>query len=170
MTSTYRRNLPIMLLILCAAGGCGYRLTGQSGLYRDDVETVFVPTVLNRTFARDDAAQLTDALVRQIATRTPYRVADAGLADTALEVTITEIRRATTSRDRFTALPNEQLYVVVIDFTWKDLRSGKTLVSREHFEQTAATYPTLGEGEFHASQEAAEALAAGIIEELTANW
>lgn len=170
MTSTYRRSLPLLLLILSALGGCGYALSGQTGLYRDDVETVFVPTVLNRTFARDDSAQLTDALVRQIATRTPYRVAAAGLADTSLEVIITEVRRATTSRDRHTALPNEQLYVVVVDFTWKDLRSGRTLVSREHFEQTAAVYPTLGEGEFHASQQATEALAAGIIEELTGNW
>lgn len=160
----------MLTLLLCTLGGCGYRVTGQTGLYRDDVKTVFVPTVLNRTFSRSDSAQLTDALARQLETRTPYRVADAGTADTSLEVTITQVRRATTSRDRFTALPNEQLYVVVADFTWKDLRTGRILVSREHFEQTAATYATLGEGQFHASQEAAEALAAGIIEELTANW
>lgn len=160
----------ILLLVVWQAGGCGYRLSGNAGLYRDDVKTVFVPTVLNRTFYRSDSSQLTDALVREIQTRTPYRITDAGSADTSLEVTITQVRRSTTSRDRFTALPNEQIYVVVVDFTWKDLRSGGTLVTREHFEQTAPVYATLGEEDFHGSQEAAEALAAGIVEELTSDW
>jgi hypothetical protein len=58
----------------------------------------------------------------------------------------------------------------MVNFTWKDLRSGKILVQRTNFEQTATYYPSLGEGEYVGEQSAAESLAAGIVHELEAAW
>lgn len=159
--------LPILGLLL---GGCGYRISGSRGLYPDNVETVSVPTVTNETFARGDTARLTSALVTQLERRTPYRVAPAARADTVLEVTITDVRRRLTSRDPGSSVPNEQLYVVLADVVWKDLRTGEVLVRLENLEQTATMYPTLGESDFFASQEAAEQLAIGIVEAMGDDW
>ncbi|MCS7032800.1 MAG: hypothetical protein NZ561_02265, partial [Phycisphaerae bacterium] len=68
------------------------------------------------------------------------------------------------------AIPQEQLYKITVNFVWKDLRTGKILVERRNFEQTATFYPTLGEGRFVGSQQAAEQLARGIVQELQADW
>ncbi len=161
----------MIVLALCGMlCGCGYRMAGSRGLYTDQVNTVAVPTVTNETLSRSDTAQLTSALVRQLEARTPYRVASVEEADAMLEVTITDARRRTTSRDRFHALPNEQLYVVLADVVWKDLRTGEELLRLENFEQTSVLYPTLGESDFFASQEAAEELAAGIVEAMGGDW
>jgi hypothetical protein len=163
-----------MLLLLASGcllvGGCGYRMAGAEGIYPENVETVSVPTVSNETFARADTARLTSAIVNELEKRTPYRVAPVSRADTVLEVTITSVRRRMTSRDPGSSLPNEQLYVVLADVLWKDLRTGEVLVRLENLEQTALLYPTLGESDFLASQEAAEALAAGIVEAMGDDW
>jgi hypothetical protein len=50
------------------------------------------------------------------------------------------------------------------------LRSGKILVRRESFEQTAPLYPTLGEDQFVAEQQNIERLALAIVQELQADW
>jgi hypothetical protein len=159
--------LPILTLLLT---GCGYRMGGSEALYPDNVETVSVPAVTNETFARADTARLTSALVTQLERRTPYRVAPVARADTVLEVTITDVRRRLTSRDPGSSLPNEQLYVVLADVVWKDLRTGQVLFRLENLEQTATMYPTLGESDFFASQEAAEQLAIGIVEAMGHDW
>ncbi len=156
-----------MALVAC---GCGYRLAGPAGLYPDNIETVAIGTVSNETFERADTARLTSALIRELETRTPYRTAPLARADSVLEVTITRIARRTTSRNPGSAIPDEQLYVVLADVLWKDVRTGKVLLRLENFEQTAALYPTLGESGFISSQEAAEELAAGIVEAMGGAW
>ena len=170
MTRRLAAVLALATLLAFCAGGCGYRLVGPQGLYRSDVRTVAVPTVGNETFYRADTERLTDALVKAVQAKTPYRVAPAAVADSQLEVTITNVQRRTTARDRITAVPEEQLYVVRVDLTWKDLRSGKTLTRITDLEQTTTQYQTLGEGIFIASQQAAEELAGGIVEELGGTW
>ena len=161
--------VPLFLLGL-GSGACTYRFAGSEQLYPEHVNTVAIPTVTNATAKRGDTAQLTWALVRELESRTPYRVETLERADTVLEVKIADIRRRTTSRDRVTATPDEQLYVVIANVVWKDLRTGELLMRLENFEQTAALYPTLGESDFLSSQEAAEQLAIGIIEALGDDW
>ena len=164
------RLLGLAMLLVLGGAACSYRFAESEQLYPDHVSTVAVPTVTNATSQRGDTAQLTHALVRELEARTPYRVERRETADSLLEVKISDIRRRTTSRDNVTAIPNEQLYVVLADIVWKDLRTGEVLMRLQNFEQTAALYPTLGESDFLASQEAAEQLAAGIVEALGADW
>ena len=64
----------------------------------------------------------------------------------------------------------EQLLDITVNFTWKDLRSGRVLVDRRNFRQTTTYYPTLGEGRFVGSQQAVERLALGIVQEMQADW
>jgi hypothetical protein len=60
--------------------------------------------------------------------------------------------------------------IVTVNFVWKDLRTGRILVERRNFEQTATYYPTLGEGRFVGTQLAVEKLSLGIVQELQSDW
>ncbi len=185
MTSTHGKTTGLatgavlaMLASLMLCGCAGYQQAGEgssngyqwSSLYRQDVKTVAVPIFTNIDFSRGDELALTKALVMQIEQRTPYKVVDRSDADTILEGQVTRVRKQTLSSDRQSALPQEQLYAIRVDFVWKDLRTGKVLVERRGFEQNAAYYPTLGEGRQQAQLNTAEQLAIAIVQELEADW
>ena len=172
------KRIFVILALLLLAGGCGYNQTGDEpqgsyqwrSLYREDVKTVAVPIFANKDYTRGVEFALTKAVVNQLEAHSPYKVVPRERADTVLEGEITSVRRNSVSRDPDTAVPQEQLFVLTIDFVWKDLHSGRILVERRNFEQTTTYYPTLGEGEFIGSQQAVEKLALGIVQELQADW
>ena len=166
------------IIAVAALTGCGYSTVGNEptggyqwhSLYRDDIKTIAVPIFTNKDFRRYEEFELSKALTSQIEAKTPYKVVPRERADTILEGEITSIKVTRLSNDPRTAIPQENLYVVICDFTWKNLKTGQILVQRQNFEQDVTFYPTLGEGEFVGRQQAAEKLAAGIVEQLQADW
>lgn len=164
------RLLGSLAVLLVFAGGCGYSAVGYSGTHRSDVRTVSVAAVANATYDTQAADALTAALVQRLEKSTPYRVAEASSADTLLEVTMTGVSRGASLRSRSTGIPEEQVWAVTADAVWKDLRTGKVLLELRNFTQTATQYPTFGEGPFIASQQAADGLAEGIVDEMSAKW
>ena len=176
-----RGPLPLPILVLIGSAwmaGCGYQQSGSAGdggyqwssLYRGDVRSVAVPIFTNKTFYRGVEFGLAKALVNQVEAQTPYKVVPPDRADTVLEGEVHRVRIRTISDDPRNALPQEQLYLFTVNFTWKDLRTGKILLARRNFEQTAPYYPTLGEGQFVAEQQNVERLALAIVQELQAEW
>jgi hypothetical protein len=181
-----RPRISFAVALLALLAGCGYSpsdpAAGQSGpvgglggyqwksLYRDDVRTVAVPIFSNRSYRRGVEFQLTKAIINQLEAQSPYKVVPRERADTILEGEITDIFIRTFSQDPNTAVPQEQFYLVRVNFTWKDLRTGKMLVERRRFEQTASFYPTLGEGQYVGSQQNVERLALAIVQEMQAEW
>jgi hypothetical protein len=183
-----RRTLALLLPALLAIVGCGSY--GQSGdvraddekdlnpsggyrwktTYRQDVSTVAVPIFTNKTFAQGAEFSLSKAIVNQIEAHSPYKVVPRERADTVLEGEITNVTLRTISSNARSSVPQEQLYRVTVNFEWKDLRTGKVLVQRKHFEQTAPFYPTLGEGTFVGEQVNLERLGLAIAQELQADW
>jgi len=175
------RLIPLFLLLPLA--GCnynnGYSSVGDEpknqwyqwrSLYREDVRTVAVPIFKNKDYRRGVEFALSKAVVNQIEMRTPYKVVAREKADTILEGEIVDIKVHTLSSNVRNALPQEQIYDIKVNFTWKDQRSGIILCDRKNFEQTTTFYPTLGEGEFVGSQTGVEKLALGIVQELQADW
>jgi hypothetical protein len=168
----------VHLWFLLFACGCGYTHVGDDpsanyqwrSLYREDVKSVAVPIFTNKTFRHGVEFALTKALVTQIEAKSPYKVVPRERADTILEGQVVDIRLQNLSSDSITAIPQEQLYVLTVDFIWKDLRTGRILTERKNFQQTTTFYPTLGEGEFVGSQQSVERLALGIVQEMQANW
>jgi hypothetical protein len=161
--------------------GCGYQQSGSldttgnssykwASLYREDISTVAVPIFTNKDFRRGVEFGLTSAVVKQMEAHTPYRVAPRDRADTILEGEIASVDLGTRSRDVRTNIPQEQLYVMTINFRWRDLRSGRILLERRNYQQTAPFYSTLGEGEFVGRQSAVERLALAIVQEMQADW
>lgn len=173
--------LPTALCLLLLTG-CGYQTVGSydnspttssykwASLYREDVQTVAVPIFNNKDFRRGTEFSLTEAVVKQLESHTPYRVAPRDRADTILEAEILNVDIPTLTKDVRTNLPQEQLFVMTLNFRWKDLRTGKILVERRNFQQTAPYYSTLGEGPFMGSQQAVEKMAMAIVQEMQADW
>jgi len=172
-----------LLIAPLVMGGCGYHWSDNAGpgpapdpdyawkgLYRQDVKTVAVPIFINRTYHRGVEFNLTKAVINQLESRTPYKVVPKEQADTILEGQIIDVEVHTQSRSQTAGIPQEQLYIVIVNFTWKDLRTGQILVTRHSFGQTAPYYPTLGEEQFAGSQENLERLGLAIVEELQADW
>ena len=140
-------------------------------LYREDVHTVAVPIFSNRTYYRGVEFGLTKAIINQLEGQSPYKVVSKERADTILTGWIDDVHVRTLSLDQHGAVvPQEQLLVLKVSFTWKDLRSGKVLREVRDFEQTAPYYPTLGETQFLAQQQSVESLALAIVHELQADW
>jgi Lipopolysaccharide-assembly len=171
-----QRFLIASLSLLPFLAGCAYTQNDSSSAYtwgsihRKDVRTVAIPAFGTKAFSRGDELAVTQALIAQIESRTPYKVVPQDRADTVLEGMVVSVGRGTVSIDQFTALPQEALYTISVDFTWKDLRSGQILVERRNFEQSNTYYPTLGDGRFVGQQTTAEALAASIVDELQGDW
>ncbi len=159
--------------------GCGYHLSGNADsdpgyrwhtLYRDDVHSVAVPIFANRTFFQGAEFRLTKSIINQLEAQSPYKVVPKERADTILEGEITSGRLHTVSNNAVSTVPQEQMYQLIVRFTWRDLRTGKILAQRDDFEQTAPYYPTLGEDQFIGQQVNIDRLSLAIVEELQADW
>jgi len=176
-----RRTVILAALLGAALAGCNYSQQNayegpnQRGyewhsLYREDVRTVAVPIFTNKSFTRGIEFQLTKAIANYMESSTPYKIAPRDRADTILEGEIVSTRGVMVSADSQTALPQEMMVTVQVNFVWKDIRTGRILAERKGFEQSAMYYPTLGESAYVGKQSDVEKLAMAIVQELQADW
>ena len=161
--------------------GCGYQQSGLDNanntpgyqwhsLYRQDIQTVAVPVIVNRTFRRGLETELTKTVIEQMEEHTPYKVVPRDRADTILECEIIYAAVTTISTDTSTGLPQEQLFTISVNFTWKNLRTGDILVQRKNFDQHANFVPTLGESASVGASSGIQQLALAIVQEMQAEW
>jgi Lipopolysaccharide-assembly len=178
--SMFAFNFCLVISALISTG-CGYQQTGVDNanntpgyqwhsLYRQDIQTVAVPIFTNRTFRRGLENELTKSIIEQMEEHTPYKVVPKERADTILEGEIVSATTSTLSTDIQTGLPQEQMYTIVVSFTWKNLRTGDILVQRHHFDQLANYVPFLGESSSVGSTNSIQQLSLGIVQELQADW
>jgi hypothetical protein len=166
-------NSVLRIFVLVAVSGCGYR--SDSGyhwesLYRRDVRTIAVPIFASTDYNRGVEFNLTKSIINQIEAKTPYKVVPRERADTVLEGEVVTVSVHTLSEDLHTALPQEQITGITVNFVWKDQRTGRILVERRGFQNAGTFYPTLGEDRFVGKQNATERLALGIVQEMQADW
>ena len=166
-------------LAALACLGCGYDSNTQSSsiagyqwrsIFPSDIRTVAVPVFTSKSYERGVEFELTNAVIHQIEAFTPYKVVPRERADTILEGEIISTQIKPLSFSQESATPQEQSLTVAIDFTWKDLHTGRILVERRDYEQSASFFPTLGEDQFIGEESASQGLAAGIVHEMEAPW
>ncbi|BAM04669.1 LPS assembly lipoprotein LptE [Phycisphaera mikurensis] len=166
-----RGALAAILLLAAAAAlpGCGY---SSRGLYPAGVQTIALPLFDNQTYERGLESDLGEALVKQVVTRTPYRVADGSVAQSTLTGTIRRAARRSLALTRTGGVPEEVEYAITVDFTWADA-SGRRVFSEAVGLQQVGTHapaPGLGEPEAVAVQNAIERLAADIVDLMRSDW
>jgi len=118
------RRPPLGAILLALATlpsliGCGY---STQGVFPDAYRTVAVPVFDNRTFYRGFELEMTEAVIKAIESRTPYKVVGASLAETTLTGTIREIEQDRLTRRRVGATPNQLEVRVTVDLVWADGR------------------------------------------------
>jgi hypothetical protein len=163
-------GLLVLLLPGCATDPTqGY---STDSTFPTDVRTVAVPLLANETYSREIHYELTDALVKEIQARTPYRVVSSANADTILLGRVREVELDQLSKSRSTGLSEEAILSVTIDFQWKDLRTDQLLVERREFSSHALFVPSRPTGEpLELGQFAVvQQLAQDVVAEMRSRW
>ncbi|MAE67629.1 MAG: hypothetical protein CMJ18_25530 [Phycisphaeraceae bacterium] len=159
----------LVLFLVAALAGCGY---APARLYEKDAGTIAIPIFENRTFYRDVERDLTEALVKQVELRTPYKVVSSARADTILKGTITSISQSRLSRSRVSGFLQEQEFTITINFEWQDAHDGKVIQDRRGFSAAGRYIPERPAAEtYHIGQrEAVERLADAIVATMIGQW
>lgn len=162
-----RPCMAALLLLIATAGCAGYQV-GNRTLFNTDMRTVYIPMFQSDSLRPDLAEWLTEAVIKEVEMRTPYKVVSNPLADSVLTGRLLWDNKRVVS-ENFNDEPRALLYNAALYITWID-RNGRILTQSSI---------TVGEtfvpeaGQSIASVEAAVVrhMAAQVVNELEAeNW
>src|SRR6187431_2988933 len=89
------------IALFCVLSGCiGYQV-GTGSLYTPDVATVYVPMIDSDSYRRDLGERLTEAIVKEIELKTPYKVVSTPDADSVLSGRLVRDTRKTLIENAF---------------------------------------------------------------------
>lgn len=170
-----KRFMLIAAGMLIGLSGCATDPTqGYSfaSTYRSDVKTIAVPVWTNTTYQQGLEARLAEAIVNEVRKSTPYAITEPATAQTVLSGTINSAELRTLSIGRDSGLVEELAFELVVDFEWKDTRTGKNLVARRQFSTARSFVPARGVGErIDVGQNATiQQLARDIVAEMRSGW
>jgi hypothetical protein len=95
--------------------------------YDTNIHTIRVPIFQNKTFIRGVEFDLTQAVIREIEQKTPYKVVTAGCsADTELTGTVTVFTKAILDVNQLNEV-REAETTLAVEVVWRNLRTGEYL-------------------------------------------
>lgn len=173
-----RHGTALCLLGICLSiAGCGPYHLGNRSLYAPDVQTVYVPMFESASFRRHLAERLTEAVIKELELKTPYKAVQTPDADAVLSGRIRgESKRilVETPTDEGRELQVE----LVCEVSFFD-RRGQRLATLEpiplppelaQITQTASLVPEVGHSLATAQQAAIARLAEQIVAQLEVPW
>jgi outer membrane lipopolysaccharide assembly protein LptE/RlpB len=133
----------VALAGLLAISGCGYHTLGAATHLPPDVKTLSVPLFATRTNAYHTETVMTNAVIREFAERTRYRItpaeakdADAVLQGTILKEVITPLTYNSATQQSSSFLVNIIVSVTLKGADGKVLYQNPNYVYREQFQAT----------------------------------
>ncbi len=174
----HSRTFVLLLLpLLFCFPGCATYQFGNRSLFRDDLRTIYVPIARNDTFRHDLGVRLTEAVIRQIQLRTPYKVTGDPAADSTLTVRFTsETKRVLT--ETINDDPRALDALVTAQAIWVD-RAGNSLMQNQltvggnlatQFLQSERFVPEAGQSIESTLQVAIDDLADRIVSQMENRW
>jgi outer membrane lipopolysaccharide assembly protein LptE/RlpB len=165
--------LPAVFALL-ALSGCGYHTLGSATHLPPDVKTLAVPVFATNTETYHTETVMTNAVIREFATRTRLRVTptEGGDADAVLHGTILKEYVAPLTYNASTQESSSFLITIVASVTLRG-RDGKVLYENKNYvfreqSQSTADLPTFivenPAGVERLSREFAQALVADVLE------
>lgn len=145
---------------------CGYTSRSQM---RQNVNTIYIPIFDNHTFRRGLEFDLTNAIKNEIQFRTRLKIVDKDHADSALYGEIADVQKLVLLEDP-RANVTEASMNIIINFSWVDLRTGKTIVKKANINQKAELVSRRKEDEGTAQREAFVDLAEKVINLMEDEW
>jgi outer membrane lipopolysaccharide assembly protein LptE/RlpB len=167
--------LPLSLALL-GFTGCGYHTLGAATHLPPGVRTLSVPVFATRTNAYHTEVLITNAVIREFAARTRFRVtpdgggdSDATLHGTILSQTVAPLTYNTTTQQSSSFLITMIISVTLTGHDGKVLYENKNYVFRQQYQSTS-NLPTFFDespaAEQRLSREFARALVADVLEGL----
>ncbi len=174
-----RMIVPTALLaaVLLQLAGCAAYRVGSQSLYASDVQTVYVPIIEADSFRRDLGERLTEAVVKEIELKTPFKVVGTPNADSILSTRLVSETKHIVVENR-----NDDPRAVEINMaaevTWlnrrrEPLRIPATLALPPELlpvGQTSTLLPEAGQSIATAQQQAIERLAQQIVSTMEEPW
>ena len=176
--STIRWPLAIVCCSVCLlATGCATYQFGSRSLYRDDIRTVYVPVARNDSFRSDLGPRLTEAVIRQIELRTPYKVTGDPAADSVLNLRITNEAK-TVLTEAASDDPRALDTVVSAVVSWDDRRGNPLLQNHVIIDANLGTsllqsnrfVPEAGQSIQTSLQATIDDLADRIVSQMEMRW
>jgi Lipopolysaccharide-assembly len=167
----------LALLLLSSLPGCAGYQVGQRSLYRPDIRTVYVPVIQSNSFRRYLGERLTEAVVKEIELKTPYKVVDSDAADSVLTVKlVSESKRVLT--ENFFDEPRDIETDFFVQLSWVDRRGDLIMSASDlpaqplllNISQTASFVPEAGQSINTAQQEAIQRLAEQVVGQMELAW
>ena len=164
-------------LVAMQLPGCAAYRFGSATMFRPGIRTVHVPIVRNDTFRHDLGVRLSEALVKEIESRTPYKVTGDPAADSTLTCRVVEQTKVVLSEAN-TDDPRALDAAVSVRATWTS-RGGELLMQNAvipiedlaiTFGQDSRFVPEAGQSIDTATQKAIEQLAARIVSQMEIRW
>ncbi len=157
----------MLLVLVGCCWGCGY---SSDRVFRSDINTVHVEIMESKEFRRNLEFLLTEAVMKRVASDTPYRIADRGRADTILKGEVLSVRQSAVAPDFISRQPRDVQMTLVVRVQWKDLRNGKILMDRPLLLQGIDYLPAAGESEAFAEQRVVDRMASRIVSQMYNDW
>ncbi len=172
------RGLSLAALVLLSVGGCAGYFVGNDTLYRPDIHTVYVPIFQSASFRPGLGERLTEAVVKEIELRTPYKVVGSlDKADSILTGRIVSETKRTVVENRYDD-PRETAVQLQVEVQWVDQR-GRELTPTQavplppemaRVAAEATFVPEVGQSVATAHQLAIEQLARQIVGMMETPW
>lgn len=175
-----QRRFLILTAVCCtllALSGCRAYNLGNQGLFPTDIRTVGVSIVANETWRHGYGERLTEALVREIETRTPFKVVPESRADTILKVSIVDENKNVTFQNDWLD-PRELLFSMTVQAQWIDrrtmeVRQSQNIDMRQDALAISSSTPLVtevGQSNATASQAVIQNLAQHIVGMMESPW
>jgi Lipopolysaccharide-assembly len=157
--------------------GCAAYQLGNGTLYNPNIRTVYIPIIRNDTFRPMVGVQLTEALVKAVELRTPYKVVGDPSADSTLTCRVISESKQVITENR-TDDPRALDAILNIELTWLDRRGNLLMENRFVppgqfaflFTQSSHFVPESGQSISTALQHDIERLAELIVQQMESRW
>ena len=167
----------ILLLTAVGLAGCASYRVGNQTLYAPDVRTVYVPMIESTSFRRDLGERLTEAVVKEIELKTPFKVVGSPDADSILSVRmVSDTKRVTIENQNDD--PRALEIAMAVEITWLNrrrapIRLPTTLALPPEMlsvNNIATLIPEAGQSVATAQQQAITRLAQQIVSTMEEPW
>jgi hypothetical protein len=159
--------LGLCLPIALSAGCAGYQF-GNRSLYRTDLKTIHVPMFQSNSLRLDLGEWLTEAVVKEIELRTPYKVVSNPLADSVMTGRIMFDTKRVLA-ENINDEPRNLVFNAAVHVTWIDNR-GQILI--QNVTSLGSNFvPEAGQSITTSEQVAIRKMAHEIVSQMEAqNW
>jgi hypothetical protein len=165
------------LPVLLALSGCAAYQVGTESLYAPDIATVYVPMIESDSYRRDLGERLTEAVIKEIELKTPYKVVGTPNADSVLSARLVSDQRRVQAENVYDdpRLYQDSLFAEV---TWLNRRRAPIVPMQTldlptelvTINQAATLIPEAGQSVANTQQQAIQRMAQQIVSTMEEPW